>query len=120
LDISVISEQSDIFRFYDIIGHPFTDFMKRWSAEVTFEESRAHLGVERSNDLISLSTGRLPACLDFAVSPLFLVSTSIPTEISLFNGPLGIESNKRPLLMYSSPFAVIFGAISFIRQPPEP
>jgi hypothetical protein len=29
-----------------------TDFMKRWSLEVTFEESRAHLAIERSTPLL--------------------------------------------------------------------
>ncbi len=29
-----------------------SDFMKRWCLEVTFEESRAHLGIERSTPLL--------------------------------------------------------------------
>jgi len=40
-----------------------TDFMKRWSAEVTFEESRAHLGVETQRQWSDLAIERSTPCL---------------------------------------------------------
>jgi len=40
-----------------------TDFMKRWSAEVTFEESRAHLGIETQRQWSDLAIERTTPCL---------------------------------------------------------
>ena len=40
-----------------------TDFMKRWSAEVTFEESRAHLGRETQRQWSDLAIERTTPCL---------------------------------------------------------
>ena len=91
--------------------------MKRWSAEVTFEESRAHLGVETQRQWSDLAIERRRlACLDSTVLLLFLVNISIPTEMSLFNKPGGIESRKRPLVMCFLPFVSIFGEISVLRH----
>lgn len=40
-----------------------TDFMKRWCAEVTFEESRAHLGVETQRQWSNTAIERTTPCL---------------------------------------------------------
>ena len=40
-----------------------TDFMKRWCAEVTFEESRAHLGVETQRQWSDKAIERMTPCL---------------------------------------------------------
>ena len=40
-----------------------TDCMKRWSAEVTFEESRAHLGIETQRQWSDLAIERTTPCL---------------------------------------------------------
>jgi len=40
-----------------------TDFMKRWSAEVTFEESRTHLGIETQRQWSDLAIERTTPCL---------------------------------------------------------
>jgi hypothetical protein len=40
-----------------------TDFMKRWCAEVTFEESRAHLGVETQRQWSDAAIERTTPCL---------------------------------------------------------
>ena len=39
------------------------DVMKRWCAEVTFEESRAHLGVETQRQWSDLAIERMTPCL---------------------------------------------------------
>ena len=39
------------------------DFVKRWSLEVTYEESRAHLGVETQRQWSDLATPRSTPCL---------------------------------------------------------
>src|SRR6266581_3238478 len=39
------------------------DFMKRWCAEVTFEESRAHLGVETQRQWSDKAIERTTPCL---------------------------------------------------------
>ena len=46
-----------------------TDCMKRWSAEVTFEESRAHLGRETQRQWSDLAIERTTPCL-FGLSSL--------------------------------------------------
>jgi hypothetical protein len=40
-----------------------TDFMKRWCAEVTFEESRAHLGMETQRQWSDKAIERMTPCL---------------------------------------------------------
>jgi len=40
-----------------------TDFMKRWCAAVTFEESRAYLGVETQRQWSDLAIERMTPCL---------------------------------------------------------
>jgi len=40
-----------------------TDFMKRWAVEVTFEESRAHLGIETQRQWSDLAIERTTPCL---------------------------------------------------------
>lgn len=40
-----------------------TDFMKRWCAEVTFEESRAHLGVQTQRQWSDVAIERTTPCL---------------------------------------------------------
>ncbi len=51
-----------------------TDFMKRWSAEVTFEESRAHLGIETQRQWSDLAIERTTPCLFGLYSLIALLS----------------------------------------------
>lgn len=52
------------------------DFMKRWCAEVTFEESRAHLGVETQRQWSDLAIERTTPCLFGLYSVVALLGCS--------------------------------------------
>jgi len=54
-----------------------TDFMKRWSAEVTFEESRAHLGRETPRQWSDLASERTTPCLFGRYSLLALLGQNL-------------------------------------------
>jgi len=54
-----------------------TDFMKRWSAEVTFEESRAHLGRETQRQWSDLAIERTTPCLFGLYSLLTLLGLHV-------------------------------------------
>ena len=53
------------------------DFVKRWSIEVTFEESRAHLGVETQRQWSDLAIERSTPCLFGVYSVVVLLGHAL-------------------------------------------
>jgi len=96
------------------------DFMKRWCVEVTFEESRAHLGIETQRQWSDMAIERTTPCLFGLYSVVALLGRSLhPTGIFHSNKLLGIKSRKPPLRMCSLLCDGICGTISVIRHHPK-
>jgi hypothetical protein len=55
-------------------------FMRRWQMEVTFEESRSHLGMETQRQWNDLAIGRSTPCLLGLFSVVTLVAESLPKD----------------------------------------
>jgi hypothetical protein len=74
-----------------------TDFMKRWCAEMTFEESRAHLGVETQRQWSDKAIERVMPCLFGLYSLVALLGHRLHS-----NKQRGIESVRRRSPMCSA------------------
>src|SRR5205807_5811078 len=97
-----------------------TQFIKRWSIEATFEESRAHLGIETQRQWSDLAIERSTPCLFGLYAVVALLGRSLhPTGIFHSNKLLGIKSRKPPLRMCSLLCDGICGTISVIRHHPK-
>jgi len=82
-------------------------FIKRWQVEVTFEESRRHLGIETNRQWSDNAIGRTTPCL----FGLFSVVAMIAQELER-TGKLQI----RQAVWYQKPVATFSDAIGCVRQ----
>lgn len=82
-------------------------FIKRWQVEVTFEESRRHLGIETQRQWSAKAIGRETPCL----FGLFSLITMVANELAK-NGKLKIRSAA----WYKKEAATFSDAIGCVRQ----
>jgi len=82
-------------------------FIKRWQVEVTFEESRRHLGIETQRQWSAKAIGRTTPCL----YGMFSLITMVALELSK-GGKLKIRS----AIWYEKELATFSDAIGCVRQ----
>ncbi len=86
------------------------DFVKRWPIEVTYEESRAHLGVETQRQWSDLAIERSTPCLFGLYSLVVLLGYALhPDGPFLCSKPPGIPRRTRPSAMFSPRFVNMCG-----------
>ena len=81
-----------------------SDFMKRWSLEVTFEEGRAHLGIETQRQWSDLAIERSTPLLFGLYSLVTLFGQALhPMAAFLSRKQPGIASRLLPSVMFLPP-----------------
>ena len=82
-------------------------FMRRWQMEVTFAESRAHLGIETQRQWNELAIGRSTPCLLGMFSVVTLLTESLQKEVKQW---------QRTATWYSKKQATFSDAIALVRS----
>jgi hypothetical protein len=84
-------------------------FMRRWQMEVTFEESRRHLGIETQRQWNELAIGRSTPCLLGLFSVVTLVAESLQTDTKQWLGVAAWYRKKQPT--FSDAIALVRGCL---------
>ncbi len=86
-------------------------FVRRWQMEVTFQETRAHLGVETQRQWSNLAIARTPPCLLALFSLVTLLAAHLsPAERRAAANTTWYRKPRPPLATPSPPSAVTSGA----------
>ena len=98
------------------------DFVKRWPIEVTFEESRAHLGVETQRQWSDLAIERSTPCLFGLYSVVVLLGYALHPD-----GHIPVEHTAwypKTQATFSDVFATVrrhvWGGLTFQTSPSHP